>query len=502
MADERPTAEQPDGRGWLRRVLARFVAQPRRGDVIAANVAGSAQGVAVGKNIVQIGTLNVPVWPLFALLLVLAVGAGVWALAQRGPPVMQGQFNVAVADFVELDVQGRARTTERAERLGALVFDTLRASYPQPNPALLIWRDGSVPWTQQGARIGTVAGGAQAITTARQISADVLIYGALDGQARFTLQLYVSQRSGIYGDANAIVGAYRFGEPIQLDAADIAASSDALTSRVHALVGLIKGMRADRRGDFNAAQAAYADAERQLPVGKSRVKAIIGFFKGNSFYYRSLLDSTAPAESQALLNEARDAFTEALRNDNSYARAHIGLGSVYYERAQRWENHAERLQQPELEMAIAAFGRASTLALSTSEPALVLAIAQQGLATAYYLKGATLYNLGREGAADPVLNGAVTLLVSTRVILEANGEYRLVAQSYQTLGGMLRFRARIAQRRNDRAASQELYAQADAAYAGCVEQGGAAANDAALSVLTSSCAETRQQLQPTLMPPA
>jgi tetratricopeptide (TPR) repeat protein len=493
MADERPPAESQRGRGWLRGVLARFAGRRERGDVIAANVEGGARGVAVGKNIVQIGTLNVPVWPLLGLLLAIVVAAGVWALSLRGPATMGGQFNVAVADFVELDGEGRPRASERADQLGALVFDTLAASYPQPGPALLLWRNGSVPYTRQGARIAPVADADQAVAAASAIKADVLIYGALDSGARFTLQLYVSPRPGIYGDANAIVGAYRFGDPIQLDPTDMAASSDALTARARALVALVHGLRADSKGDFGAARASYEEAEKLLPAGRSTAKAIILFFKGQSAYYASVLDPQAQPAPQ-LLNDAGNAFAEALRNDATYARAQIGLAGVLYERAW-WQKDDERLQQPELEQAIGAYKQAIALAPRTSQPEWVAAVATQGLATAYYLKGGTLFMLRDYAAADAVLSEAATLLTRQRPALEASREPRLLAQSQQALGNVLLVQSTIAQRRGDAPARRRLLSEADAAYADCIAQGAAAAGDAAVSVMVSGCAEQQQQVQ-------
>jgi tetratricopeptide (TPR) repeat protein len=473
---------------------------PRRGDVIAANVEGGAQGVAVGKNIVQIGTLAVPVWPLFALLVVFAVGTGVWALRQRGPTTMEGQFNVAVADFVALDMQGRPVSSANARQLGSIMFDMLQESYPQPSRALLIWRDGSVSWTQQGARIGTISDSTQAITVAKTIKADIVIYGTLDAQSRFTLQLYVSQRPGIYGDANAIVGAYRFGEPIQLNPADVAASSDALTKRTHALVAFVKGMRADSQGDFGAASTSYDEAERLLPAGTNSAKAIIAYFKGQSAYYKSVFDPSAPTAPQ-LLNEARQSFEEALRNDPDYARAQIGLGAVFFQQA-KLQPTAKRLQNPELEQAINAFNRAITMAPRTSEQGWIEAAARQNLATAYYIKGGTLFRLKDDATADQWLAKAATLIAQTRPTLEASHEYRLLAQLYQTQGNVLLFRAQIAERRGDPAAAQILLSQADAAYVACVAQleVDPARYAESLQVIVNGCASMRKQLETMAQP--
>ena len=498
MAEQGPTKEAQRGRSWLRGVLARFAGGPRRGDVIAANVEGGAKGVAVGKNIVQIGTLNLPVWPLLALLLALAAGVGAWALVQRSRhATMDGQFNIAVAKFVERDAQGRQRTSQRANEVGALVFNKLAESYPQPSPSLLLWRDGSVPWTRQGTSIGRIDDSSQAITIAQKINADIVIYGALDAQTDFSLQFYVSLRPEIYGDANALVGAYRFGDPIRLDPNDISHDSEALTNRAQALVALVRGLRADSRGDFNATQQAYKDAWALLPVGTNTAKAIVDYFKGHSFYYTSVLDRGADQKGE-LLDQADAAFADALRNDKTYARAQIGQGSVLFERAWR-QSAAKRLQSHQLEAASDAYRRAIALAPSTSEPTYIVAVATQGLATVEYLRGGTLFQLKQYADADPVLANAATMIAQIRPTLAGNREFRLLAQSNQTLGAILLLQGTVAQRRGDRLAAQALFTRAADAYADCIAEGDAA-SDAALQVIVKSCTEARKQVASPVQP--
>jgi hypothetical protein len=414
---------------------------------------------------------------------------------------MDGQFNVAVADFVELDKQGRPASSANARQLGSLMFETLQASYPQSDPALRIWHDGSVSWRRQGASIGAISDSTQAITVANKINADIVIYGALDAQARFTLQLYVSQRPSIYGDANAIVGAYRFGEPIQLNPGDVAGSSVALTKRSRALVAFVTGMRADSQGYFDDAQIAYSQAEALMPDEKSAAKAIIEYFKGQSAYYKSVFDPSSPTAPQ-LLNEARQFFEEALRNDPDYARAQIGLGAVFHQQAKLQPTAKKRLQSPELEQAIDAYNRAITMAPRTSEQGWIEAAARQGLATAYYLKGASLFQVKDDAAADQWLAKAATLIEQTRPTLEASHEYRLLAQLDQAQGNVLLYRAQVAQRRGDLAAAQILFSQADAAYAACIAQSelDPAQNPDSLHVIVTGCASMRKQIETMAQP--
>ena len=79
MAEQQPQTPVPEsGASWLQRIVRRFQGRREPGDVIAANVERS-QGVAVGKNIIQIGTLAIPALPLVVLIALVAVGLGVLA---------------------------------------------------------------------------------------------------------------------------------------------------------------------------------------------------------------------------------------------------------------------------------------------------------------------------------------------------------------------------------------------------------------------------------------
>ena len=68
---EKPKSEQDAN--WLRR-QAQHGRAKETGDTIAAQVGEGAQNVAVGKNIIQIGSIQVPRWLAFAVLGLLAIG--------------------------------------------------------------------------------------------------------------------------------------------------------------------------------------------------------------------------------------------------------------------------------------------------------------------------------------------------------------------------------------------------------------------------------------------
>ena len=94
--------------------------------MIAASVGDGNQGVAVGKNIVQIGTLVIPVIPVVAGLVLLVAGAGAFVYFSLGPAQMTGPFSVAVAEFGEVDASGQVHHSPDGERLSEWIYGGLQ----------------------------------------------------------------------------------------------------------------------------------------------------------------------------------------------------------------------------------------------------------------------------------------------------------------------------------------------------------------------------------------
>src|SRR5690349_11261915 len=156
--------EDNTGTSWLRRLL------PRRaqGDVVAATVGEGARNVTVGKNIVQIGTLIVPLPFLASMIVVLLSGIGLitWQLGQifdTGVARMPGTFNVAIADFNQLDANNRpARDPALGRQLSEWVYQVLTANRKvyanidlDAEATLALWYDG-LPRSVKTVEIGRI----------------------------------------------------------------------------------------------------------------------------------------------------------------------------------------------------------------------------------------------------------------------------------------------------------------------------------------------------------
>src|SRR5512135_609965 len=88
-------------------------AQPAgSGDSISGSIGDNARGAAIGKNIFQniivIGTLKIPVLPVLVLIVLVLAAAAFFGLRLLGPAKMTGTFNLAVAQFGQVDSSGHA----------------------------------------------------------------------------------------------------------------------------------------------------------------------------------------------------------------------------------------------------------------------------------------------------------------------------------------------------------------------------------------------------------
>lgn len=182
-----------------KKLLGRFKHQ-KRGDIIAGEVGAGARGVAVGKNIIQIGNLVIPVRLLLTLLFPLI--PILTALFWSRPTEMTGSFNVAVAEFGQISPMGQVEPSASGQRLSEWIFKTLRDEY-KSLPTVQIWHD-NLDLTDKRVTIGLMRGNTPeerskaAAALAQKINAHVVIYGNLDSNynsAGFIPEFYVANRA-------------------------------------------------------------------------------------------------------------------------------------------------------------------------------------------------------------------------------------------------------------------------------------------------------------------
>jgi hypothetical protein len=414
---------QPDdntGTSWLRRLL------PRRaqGDVVAANVGEGARNVTVGKNIVQIGTLIVPLPFLASVIVVLLGGIGLvtWQLSQifdTGVARMPGTFNVAIADFNQLDANNQpSRDTAMGRQLSEWVYQVLTANRKvyanidlDAEATLSLWYDG-LPRSVKTVGIGRITGStatereAAAAARAAAIGADVIIYGDIDPQRGLLPEFYVvpRQRYAI----QEIVGRYQLGsEPVQIDLADRPATQRRIKPRTTALFWLLIGLRYATNGEAERAITLLDQADQALNEWPEGVpgEETLDFVKGQAALFAAGR-AQQPDKAEQLIAQAQTAFDQAIASDPAFARAYLGRAGVDYRRATHL-NPAEQITTPLLDTAIAGYEEARRRAPGTPNAELTQNGATLGIALCHGLRGQARVVLASEARARGDLVAAV-----------------------------------------------------------------------------------------------
>ena len=279
------------------------------------------------------------------------------APAFAGPQRMEGLgLNIAVADFGEVDriEQGAVRSSGDATKLKDYLADRLRGEL------------ASVPGLQglaevQANRMGVVTGDtpeqrekvAQAL--AQRINADIVIYGYIETGTfppRFWPRFYVSDR---LSGAEESTGDNAFGRAIQVNLpVDVEPNKTALERellpRYQVLSAFMKALAYYKANDPVRALAQLESARTisgwndddgkeilYLWIGRTIVQQVLQKSDSTTFTCPnglSSLEQTEENEFSGLWRCASAAYHQALAVSNGkFARAYIGLGTLWYEQA-------------------------------------------------------------------------------------------------------------------------------------------------------------------------
>ena len=248
------------------------------------------------------------------------------ALRPKPPARMTGEFNIAVA---ELAVEGQDGNLPQdagvvvAQQIYQRVSNGLTGASSDQAVLYEIW-----PPDKTGIVAGETAEARAAVAAqlAIQIGADIIVYGVItdDGQAQTVQpQFYVTERA--FAKIPEFIGEHALGGGIVLSGADDLANrvkaNRTIAGRTQAMALVALGIAAYDLVDYQQAfdyfsQAAQVD-EWPDDAGKESVYLMLGNAAAK-------LDQT---------DEAKANFERALVINPQYARAHIGLGEVYFRQA-------------------------------------------------------------------------------------------------------------------------------------------------------------------------
>ncbi len=452
------------------------------------------------------------------IVLLIAAALAWFALVPSQMPL--NTFNVALAEFGQVDTAGRMSASADGARLSQWMFDELQAEAANlpGDKQIVLWHD-SMGLLQKRSIIGRVRGvtpderAQTAGRLAKQINAHMIVYGNLEAghePAAFVPEFYNSE---VRREADEVVGRQVLGAPISVhtpvdlnDQVTVAYFDANLKPKAQALVWLARGLAYDLAGQHDRALAVLREADQQLPLWEeNQGREVLYYFIGREAVFLTF----DPADAQrvfgsldAALDTAERAFDEARRIKPDYARAYLGLGNVAYQRSQI---ALGLIGSPEAGNPISA---TMWLDLATQQYAMALQYAQGAadsqvaprahlaLGNTYRLEGYTYLDRPEPDfqAARERFDAA---LAELQIWVERlpKSQPRMQAQGQQMLGATYQQKAHTFYATGDKAASRPWYEQAQTAYAECVKIADQNIYDQTLKdIKTQSCQPNQQEM--------
>jgi len=247
------------------------------------------------------------------------------------PPSMQGEFNIAVAEFTVLDANGRELEADDGSKIADFIFQRLEKHLNETGLENIRYeiRDpkqtGVVTGQDPEVRAQT------ARNLAKDINAHIIIYGAIisDGEnSQVEPEFFVSYEG--FQEAGEILGPYALGKPLSIALPfDPARAQDidnpALSARTNALSLLTIGLAYYSNDDFEMALDYFSSAQDTKGWLDSAGKEVLYMLLGNIYIRMASRD-----KNPDYLSSAHDAYVSALQIDPTYIRASLAQANVLY----------------------------------------------------------------------------------------------------------------------------------------------------------------------------
>jgi len=211
---------------------------------------------------------------------------------------------------------------------------------------------------------------------------------------------------------------------------------------------------------------------------------LVQFFIGREYLFLVDRESILSDIKDAFERQAETAFQKAIALDPEYSRAYIGLGGLYFKRAQRalsaWmdenpgvDNRVSSLDSISVlvEQTIAQLDQSIRLGAQQGDSGVPLvAIGQLALGNTLRLKGQIEYFRGDSGAAVELIDRSIDTLDSTLMSLEDPGQKRFLTQAYEYLGSANRWLGYVYEVDQDYSSSLAAYQRAIEYFDLCIAQ--------------------------------
>lgn len=410
---------------------------------------------------------------LAAIVVVVILGV-TNAFAARVMP--DGTFNIAVAEFGEMDSSGEIRSSEAGRQMSEWTVNYLRTELKKEDANLEIWPNESIFFTR--TRVQFVQPN-MAEKTASDIKADLLLYGYVDTRsnpAQLVLNFWVAPQDKY--NFEDIQGNMQIGKPIRvvnLNDPGISVQGE-LERQSTAVAFIAMGLAQEQLGQSEDALAAFLKAEESAPRSE-----MVKFFVGREYLFISDLQLDRQEE---LWQRAEDEFQQAIAIDTQYARAYIGLGNVYRKRSDKLLAAAQTSGQAvdpqaihSVKQAIATYQKVLELKPDPQQygnP--VEDVARLALGNAYQLQGRILLTQGDVDSALKAFGEAVQLLETSRPMFESlvpehESYRRYLAQAYEYLGVTYQWQGNALEANQEYASALASYQNSIDAFNQCISQG-------------------------------
>jgi tetratricopeptide (TPR) repeat protein len=401
-------------------------------------------------------------------------------LIYRAPAVMDGLYNIAVADFDFGDL-----ALEGGRGLHQLVSEAIQAELAG-NANFLVWSDSPELWREARVKIGPVAGEtpaeklANAAALGERLRADMLIFGTgpagqvgqagpASGQGQpLNIEFYLAPRQGYnYED---LQGGFNLGCSDPLDASmEAEAVRQAFDHCARAMAWVAIGLSEAQLGRSLEALEAFFRAERFYPDSE-----VIQFLLGREYLFMVDREAVLEFVREGFEAEAEEKFARAIELNPAYPRAYSGLGSVYNKRARRLlhEQQDGAAAAGLVEKSIQLYGQAYELSAASPDAGLPLdKVARLGLGNAYSLKGQVLQQQGDPAGALELFELAIAELESTLEAFHSTRQTRYLTQSYEYLGVTFEWKGYTQLLSGANEPGLQDYRQALVYYEDCIAQG-------------------------------
>jgi tetratricopeptide (TPR) repeat protein len=409
---------------------------------------------------------------LAVIVIVIILGVN-GAFARHVMP--DGVFNIAVAEFGEMDANGEIHSSKAGQLMSGWTVNYLRDELKKEDSNLVVWPNEGNLFTRTNVPLVKPD---TAEKTAADINADLLLYGYIDTRAnppQLALNFWIAPQDKYKFED--IQGSTQIGNPIRvvnLNDPGISVQGELERQSISAAF-IAMGLAQEQLGQTEDALAVFLKAERAAPQSE-----IVQFFVGREYLFWAEFQ---PDQQAALWQKAEDSYLKAIEFNDQYAKAYLGLGSVYIKRSAELLDTAKASnltidpQSLQLaEQAILSYQKALELKPGPEQIGNVdKDLARLALGNAYRQKGAILLYQGNTDLALSAFDAAIESLGLAQTAFEASipeheSYRRYLAQTYEYLGTVYQWQGSAFEIKQDYEQALPAYQKAMDAFSRCVAQ--------------------------------